>query len=173
MKISEFLSFLYQRGVIVQVDQGNININAPRGTLSPEIQDQLRERKEEIIAFLAGEQAVGYEYTPIRRVDRSQPIPASSSQRGLWFQYQLEGTSNTYNVPLLYHLIGVLNIPALEKSLQYLIARHESLRMIVARMVRILSANWWKLPPDRFPLNKRHCSEPTCGLILVMSILCC
>ena len=129
MKISEFLSFLYQRGVIVQVDQGNININAPRGTLSPEIQDQLRERKEEIIAFLAGEQAVGYEYTPIRRVDRSQPIPASSSQRGLWFQYQLEGTSNTYNVPLLYHLIGVLNIPALEKSLQYLIARHESLRM--------------------------------------------
>ncbi len=41
----------------------------------------------------------------------------------------MEGVSNTYNVPLVYTIRGDLNIPALEKSLQCLVARHESLRM--------------------------------------------
>ncbi|MGD0750680.1 MAG: amino acid adenylation domain-containing protein [Anaerolineales bacterium] len=64
-----------------------------------------------------------------RRVDRSQPILASSSQRGLWFQYQLEGPSSTYNIPFVYHIRGRLALPALEKSFHYLIARHDSLRL--------------------------------------------
>lgn len=129
MKVSDFLLSLYQQGITVQVEQEKIKINAPEGALSPEIQNQLREGYAEIIAFLLDEQVAGYMELPLRRADRSQPIPASSSQRGLWLQYQLEGMSSTYNVPCVYHLRGELNHPAIEKALKYLIARHESLRM--------------------------------------------
>ncbi len=65
----------------------------------------------------------------IPRANRNLPIPASSSQQGLWFQYQVEGPSSTYNIPTIFCLTGKLDVPALERSIQYLIARHDSLRM--------------------------------------------
>jgi amino acid adenylation domain-containing protein len=65
---------------------------------------------------------------PLRRVDRRQPIPVSFAQQSLWLQYQLEGMSNTYNLPFVYQLEGQLDISALEKSLRYMITRHEALR---------------------------------------------
>ncbi len=128
MNIPEFLFSLYQQGIIVQIEQENLKISAPKYALSPEIQDQLRERKAEIIAFLVQEQAISYTSIPLRHVDRSQPIPVSFSQQGLWLQYQLEGQSNTYNIATVYRLEGKLDIAALEKSLRYLIARHDVLR---------------------------------------------
>ncbi len=129
MNVSEFLFFLHQKGITVHVERENLMITAPEGSLSPEIQKVLREEKAEIIAFLSEAKAVSNKSNRLRHVDRSQSIPAAASQKGLWFQYQLEGPSSTYNVPHIYRMSGSLNIPALEKSLQYLIKRHESLRM--------------------------------------------
>ena len=128
MKIPEFLASLFQQGITVQVDQGNLKISAPKGALSSEIQDQLREKKAEIIVFLLEEQAVSNTNLPLRRVDRSKSIPVSYAQQALWLQYQLEGPSNTYNIPVVYRLEGELNIPVLEKSLRHLITRHDALR---------------------------------------------
>ena len=65
---------------------------------------------------------------PLQHVDRNKPIPVSFAQQSLWLQYQLEGRSNTYNLPFAYRLEGELNIAALEKSLRYLITRHDALR---------------------------------------------
>ena len=128
MKISEFLSSFIKQGVTVQVEHENLKISSSKGVLSPEIQDQLRERKAEIIAFINAEQAASDRNFPMRRVDRSQPIPVSYGQQALWLQYQLEGPSNTYNIPFVYRLEGELDITALEESLRYLITRHDALR---------------------------------------------
>jgi amino acid adenylation domain-containing protein len=128
MNISELLSLLHQRGISLEIDQGILIINAPKGALTDELKDRLKEMKEELISFLPTQHAIDFQ-VEIPKADRSKPIPASSSQRGLWFQYLLEGLSSTYNVPFVYQLRGKLNIPVLEKSLQYLIARHECLRM--------------------------------------------
>jgi len=75
MIVSEFLLSLYRQGITVQLDQENLKISASRGALSPEIQKQLHERKEAIIAFLLDKQAASDKNFPLRRVDRSQPIP--------------------------------------------------------------------------------------------------
>ncbi len=128
MNVSDFLFSLHQQGITVQVEDDNLKISAPRNSLSPEIQSQLHERKDEIIAFLLAQQAIRYKNFPIQRVDRSQPIPLSFAQQALWLQYQLEGMSNTYNIPEVYRMMGELDIGALEKSLQYLIRRHEAFR---------------------------------------------
>ncbi len=104
-------------------------IDYPDGALSPELQNTLREKKAEIVAYLLNLETSHVQVKPIPRADRNRLIPASSSQRGLWFQYQLEGKTSTYNLICPYHIKGKLDISALEKSIQYLIARHESLRM--------------------------------------------
>jgi amino acid adenylation domain-containing protein len=54
-------------------------------------------------------------------------FPLSFAQRRLWFLHRLE-PSSAYNVPLLRRLRGKLDVPALERALNELVARHEMLR---------------------------------------------
>jgi len=61
---------------------------------------------------------------------RGQPLPVSFSQERMWFLHQLQPTGAAYNIPFALRLRGALDVPALEWSLNRVIARHESLRTI-------------------------------------------
>ena len=54
---------------------------------------------------------------------------ASFGQRRLFFLHQLEPDSPAYNIPLAIELRGRLDLPALERALEALVARHEVLRI--------------------------------------------
>jgi hypothetical protein len=58
-----------------------------------------------------------------RRADRTQSLPLSFSQQGLWFIHQLEPESAAYNVPGVLRLEGELDVAALKRSLQEIGAR--------------------------------------------------
>ena len=58
-------------------------------------------------------------------------VALSYGQRRLWALDRVEGRSATYNMPTAIRLQGQLNIEALEKTLQALLVRHESLRTIM------------------------------------------
>ncbi|KAG0221046.1 hypothetical protein BGW42_008311, partial [Actinomortierella wolfii] len=68
----------------------------------------------------------------------------SFAQHRMWFLAQIEGISNTYNVPVALRLDGALDHIVLEKAWNTVYARHESLRSIFVvvdgqPIVRILS----------------------------------
>ncbi|WP_215544475.1 non-ribosomal peptide synthetase [Amycolatopsis sp. CA-230715] len=65
---------------------------------------------------------------PIRRVDRSRPVPLSFAQQRLWFLAQLDGASEAYHVAEALDLRGELDRDALARALDALVARHEALR---------------------------------------------
>jgi amino acid adenylation domain-containing protein len=134
MNIVEFLAHLQQQGITIAMEAENLKISAPQGLVTPELSGQIKARKSEIVAYLLGNQVAGRAQTSIAPAGRGRPISASDSQRGLWFQYRLEGLSSTYNVPTVYRLQGKLDLPALEKAFQTLIDRHESLRMCFKEM---------------------------------------
>ncbi|MBW4632890.1 MAG: amino acid adenylation domain-containing protein [Iphinoe sp. HA4291-MV1] len=55
-------------------------------------------------------------------------FPASFAQARLWLLDQLEGETATYNISAALHLIGSLNVVALEMTVQEIVQRHEVLR---------------------------------------------
>lgn len=65
---------------------------------------------------------------PIKPVARDGRLPLSFAQQRLWFLDQLEPNSAFYNIPIALDLTGDLKIDLLEKSINALAARHESLR---------------------------------------------
>ncbi|WP_448645463.1 amino acid adenylation domain-containing protein [Pseudomonas mediterranea] len=61
-------------------------------------------------------------------VSREQALPLSFAQQRLWFLAQLDGTSAAYHIPTGLRLRGALDIPALTRALDRIVARHEALR---------------------------------------------
>jgi non-ribosomal peptide synthase domain TIGR01720/amino acid adenylation domain len=64
---------------------------------------------------------------PQSRGDFDQ-VPLSFAQQRQWFLWQLEPQSSAYNIPAALKFTGALDIAALQRSFESLIARHETLR---------------------------------------------
>src|SRR5262249_31943125 len=70
----------------------------------------------------------GKQAPPVIRVSREGKLPLSFAQQRLWFLHELEPTSSFYNVPVAVRLRGRLQIEALQRTLNEVVRRHESLR---------------------------------------------
>ena len=101
------------------------------------------------IAALAEQIAVAQQASPmpdasvLKAGTRPATVPLSFGQEGLWIIHALTPDIPVYNVPLLLRLQGTLNVPALEKSLQEIVLRHEnSLYFLCARKRAASSSRW-------------------------------
>jgi amino acid adenylation domain-containing protein/non-ribosomal peptide synthase protein (TIGR01720 family) len=65
---------------------------------------------------------------PLGRRGSSAPAPASYAQRRLWLIDRLLGSSAEYNMPQAMLLRGALDPDALQRAINSIVARHESLR---------------------------------------------
>ena len=63
---------------------------------------------------------------------RDGPVPASSSQRRLWFLHQLEPSNPAYNIAAAVRLRGAVDLPAMGQALNEVVRRHQSLRTTFA-----------------------------------------
>jgi tyrocidine synthetase-3 len=67
-------------------------------------------------------------YTAIEPVAERAYYPVSSSQKRMYILNQLEGAELSYNMPGVYTVEGELDVARMERALQALLKRHESLR---------------------------------------------
>jgi acyl carrier protein len=68
------------------------------------------------------------EAPPLAPVSREGRLPLSFAQERLWFIDQLEPGNAIYNIPGVMRLEGRLDLEALERSVNEIVRRHESLR---------------------------------------------
>ena len=64
----------------------------------------------------------------IARLSQQGPVPLSLTQQGLWILDQLMIDSPLYNIHIALRFTGSLNISVLERSLNTIVQRHETLR---------------------------------------------
>ncbi|WP_279432879.1 condensation domain-containing protein, partial [Nostoc sp. 106C] len=62
------------------------------------------------------------------KLSNRESLPLSYAQQRMWFWEQLQPGSSIYHIAQALQLQGDLNIPALQKSLNEIAARHEALR---------------------------------------------
>ncbi|KST68652.1 non-ribosomal peptide synthetase [Mastigocoleus testarum BC008] len=93
------------------------------------LKQELTERKTEVITFLQqakiAKQSTNKAIAP---APRNGNLSLSFAQQRMWFNYQLDSNNPFYNESFQVRITGKLNIPALEKSINEIVRRHEALR---------------------------------------------
>ncbi len=98
----------------------------------------------------------GIETPPLLRSPRKAEMPLSFAQERLWFLAELDPDDPSYLVPLVQRLDGDLDITALEKALNAVLARHDVLRTTFSMVdgqpvARLQPTVDFTLPIARFP----------------------
>jgi len=119
--LMNWLKELENQDIRLSCENDKLRINAPKGVMTQELSARLSQRKEELLAHFLNQQT-------ITKTPRDQDLPLSFAQQRLWFVDQLEKDSPAYNMPAAIRLKGPLDIKALERSLNEIVARHEILR---------------------------------------------
>jgi amino acid adenylation domain-containing protein len=129
--VLELIAQLRSLNAKLSIDGDNLHLVAPPNTITPELRQELASHKHEIIDFLRqATRPIAASPATISLKSRPDVLPLSFSQERLWFLYQVKPDSPVYNVPLVFCLRGGLNIPALERSIDLIIGRHEALRTV-------------------------------------------
>src|SRR4051812_39328176 len=102
-KVIQLLQLAKRNGVLIAVNQGDLQLKLLSNNIKPELLEELKKNKEDIIRFLSDKKLkstrVRSAETEIQPFDRSliKNVPLSFSQERLWFIDRLESN-------LLYHL---------------------------------------------------------------------
>ncbi|MDG1462839.1 MAG: condensation domain-containing protein, partial [Gammaproteobacteria bacterium] len=129
MSAAALIKQLHDLGVRVRLVDGDLKVKAPKGTLTKELQLELKANKAELIEFLSTASNSGKAASPaISPAPDGVTLLPSFSQQRLWFLDQLEPGSAVYNIPFVLRLKGGLQIDSLEGAFNDLVARHEVLR---------------------------------------------
>ena len=127
MNAVDLLTLLRSYSIRLWVENDQLRYSAPKGGITDDLLAEIRKNKVELLNLVKKterfRQAVSL--VPVERTGHLRP---SFAQERLWFLYHLFPESPAYNVSIKMRLAGIMDIPALQKSLQALVARHESLR---------------------------------------------
>ena len=93
----------------------------------------------------------------IARRAPGDPCPLSFSQQRLWFLDQFSPADPTYNIPYAMTIRGPLDVSALQKSLDFLVGRHQILRTTFENVGGLpvpIVADPWKVELKTFDLRR-------------------
>jgi amino acid adenylation domain-containing protein len=117
--LSALLNQLQERRIDIWAEGDQLRYRAPAGALTRVLLAELKDRRSDLIAHLAGND-------PVTRIPDQPHYEVSHAQRRIWVQSQID--SAAYNIPLSLVVDGCLDRAALYSALTQLLSRHEILR---------------------------------------------
>jgi hypothetical protein len=100
MTILSLLATLKEKDVRLELLDNNLKIDAPRGALTPELINRLKEKKQEIIDFLRRDIPGQAVYESIEPVEKRDYYLLSPAQKRLYFIHRMDKESTAYNMPM-------------------------------------------------------------------------
>ncbi len=124
MEVSAIISEVTKKRIKMEVIEGNLRLTGGNGSLPAELQEAIRKNKSEIIRFINGLRGE----KSIPKTVKKDYYCLSSAQKRLYFLFERDKSSVSYNTPYIARLEGKLDRTSLVRSFQNLIALHEMLR---------------------------------------------
>jgi hypothetical protein len=128
MTLIQLLAKLKDLGIRLQVKEDNLKINAPKGALTPALVNELKDKKEDIIAFLQKKARAQKTFVSIQPAVEKEYYPLSSGQKRLFVLHRMVPGSTGYNNPSVLGFEGDLDREKFKDVFIQLIQRHEILR---------------------------------------------
>lgn len=128
MSVLPLLARLKESGIKVRLEDGELKITASKGKLTPDLINRLKEKKEEIIAFLRQSSQKRVKYEDITLVEKKEYYPLSSAQKRLFLVNQIKGNDISDNTARAFMVEGHLDRHHVVKTIRQLILRQEILR---------------------------------------------
>lgn len=123
MNLDVLFSTLEQAGIRLSASDGQLNFRSPKGAMTTELKEQIRDSKAEILRFFSEQES-------ILPIEATSYYALSHAQQRIWMLSQIEQDGTLFNVPLAYVIDGKLDIACFKKSLGCLLERHEILRTV-------------------------------------------
>ena len=123
----ELLKLLQKSNIRLEVNNGKLKIDAPKGAMTPAVMGQLKEHKDRLVDYLGASQV---KQSVITKADRNAPLPLSFAQQRLWFIDQMVGGSAQYNIATAIRFAGKFKEAVVEQAFNRIINRHEPLRTV-------------------------------------------
>lgn len=125
--MNDIITRLRLLDVELSMQDTKLVINSARGVVTRELLDEIKEHKEAIIAYL-NNVSRKRSFASIPLSGEKKYYKTSAAQKRLYFLYELDRTSQAYNIPQALWLEGRLDEQLLERAFAELVTRHESLR---------------------------------------------
>lgn len=125
--MQQLLKKLNKLNISVSIKDAQLDVKAPKGSMTKELLSEIKTYKDELLSFL-NDYSLQDISSQIIRVEEKEHYPLSSSQYRLWLLQEIENNSSAYNMPSAYYINGKLDVVILEESINKLIEKHEILR---------------------------------------------
>lgn len=150
--VESILTLAREQGIALGARDGGLVVDAPKGSLSEEFKAMLAAHKEPLLRRLSAARLPA-----LQAQSERQRYPLSSAQLRMWAICQSESLSRSYNMAAVFEAKGPLDLDRLEKALQSVVERHESLRTRFA----VVEGEPWQFVVSScdFRLDQRSCKD--------------
>jgi hypothetical protein len=124
---AELLALLDLKNILLHARDERLVINAPSGVLDDHLRAELGRRKADLLILLGSTKEVSSQ-PPLLSMKRGGRIPMTPSQQGMWLIDHFDPGNIAYNIPEAFLFSFALDLEILQRSVEFLIARHEILR---------------------------------------------
>jgi amino acid adenylation domain-containing protein len=128
MQIEALIDRLIDNKIIVKLNsEGNLDISAAPGSLTPDLLELLKSNKTNLIKFLSEAQGqTARNSIPVTALKANYAL--SPAQKRMWVLAQIDESSAAYHMYQSMFIRGVFSSTALEAALKTIVNRHEILR---------------------------------------------
>ena len=134
MALLTILEELRDLAIRVEVKEGQLLLKGKTDRIGAELIERIRSNKPALIDLLSRGKAQAQPPAPAIRTRpaerRFEPAALSFAQQRMWFLDRLNPGQSVYNLADASRMSGPLDVGALRRTLNELVARHESLRTV-------------------------------------------
>ena len=129
MNLYSLIGKLEEKGIKLFLKDGQLKVKAAKDSLTPELLQEIKDNKAELISFLSSDIKQTQNIPKIKKIsDNVYPV-LSAAQERLWFLSELEDQrSSAYNQHITFLLNGKVSLEGLNWAFSELIKRHSILR---------------------------------------------